>query len=980
MKIEVAPWIKDYVVDMEELYTELALEKVRNKPTGRATRILKNYKEMFDMHDSVKRSDQFRHVSKSKGVVKKILIKGDPGIGKTTLIKKITWDWATGTFTQFIIVLVVFLKLVKPGESIENVIIKQRPELEGMNITQKKLGVLLETFGNRCLLILDGLDEHALGENEDVLKIIRGQKLLYCNVIISSRPHSIKEIDKYFQTVVKVNGFTRGEAEKFAFKILEDDRKVQDILNYSPVDFKEGINLFNFPILLSFMCLLVREEDIDLSNRSLASGEIYMRMVRCLYKKFTIRTGRVYKDSEFIEILTKLGKLAFETLLSGNPLLQRREISENIGEDAFKYGLLIGYEDGFLLLNDVTADILITFPHRSIQEFLGAFYFIAMLNKGKGIDSLLGIHCKKPIFMMNPLFLHFCLWLVRPSSYFQVRNSRTVYEAIRGYILKRIDFVQLRLHNISVLYPALNFPEAPEMKDKITVAFLEDLLANCQQTGNLLIQNFESINWTLTALHHILPRITSVDVSHKWINRICTMSSSDSRHSDASVEITMDGYHDMAQTVGDVIKFITSYTKKEISLIIVLDSRFSSEIELCQFFHKDLKKICITDRWNSKIVFNGYIPLCPSLTHLSMLGTRICCRTTKRISAFAHHGLLPKLQHLSFAFSRIDLPIIPTWNTLTSLDWSNHPINIEEIYFLPNLESLSIYARCITSPFELTLKQLPPKLTHLAIFDMTPTQNNAFIQVLSQGYLDNLKSLKISNSLDSKERQVLPWSLWTEKTLQHLALTGFLGLYLKNLSFFVLYELDISHSRGITGNLSRLFWSRFPSLHTLILSDCALNSQDLCSLVKSKAQGKLPELRSLDISQNDGFFNILRSNVDVRGFKDMKSDEHPSHEDKSHSLQHLEKLTISVCEKDLFTISTNWPYLEQLEIVCLGRYLRSPTDMIVDALVMEKMPRLKRVWYAFEGAVSLVHSGAEKLNRHGIFLEVRKITDRKFFQ
>ena len=27
MKIEVAPWIKDYVVDMDELYTELTLEK-----------------------------------------------------------------------------------------------------------------------------------------------------------------------------------------------------------------------------------------------------------------------------------------------------------------------------------------------------------------------------------------------------------------------------------------------------------------------------------------------------------------------------------------------------------------------------------------------------------------------------------------------------------------------------------------------------------------------------------------------------------------------------------------------------------------------------------------------------------------------------------------------------------------------------------------------------------------------------------------
>ena len=175
MKIEVAPWIREYVVDMEELYSELKLEKVRNKPTGTETRTLKSYNEMFNKPDTVKQSDQFRHVSKAKGVVKKILIKGDPGIGKTTLIKKIAYDWATGTFTQFIIVFVVFLKLVKPGEAIENVIINQRPELEGMRTTKEKLSAILDAFGNRCLLILDGLDEHALGANEDVLKIVTGK-------------------------------------------------------------------------------------------------------------------------------------------------------------------------------------------------------------------------------------------------------------------------------------------------------------------------------------------------------------------------------------------------------------------------------------------------------------------------------------------------------------------------------------------------------------------------------------------------------------------------------------------------------------------------------------------------------------------------------------------------------------------------------------------------------------------------------------
>ena len=153
-------------------------------------------------------------------------------MGKTTLCKKVAWDWAKKLFTTFSIVFFVFLKLVKPGDAVENVIVQQNPFIRGLGVTEKRLKYILDTFGSQCLIILDGLDEHALGTNGDVLKILRGEKYFNCNIIVTSRPHSTKAIEKFFPTTARVNGFTYDKAKQFASKILSDERQNRSCFNF----------------------------------------------------------------------------------------------------------------------------------------------------------------------------------------------------------------------------------------------------------------------------------------------------------------------------------------------------------------------------------------------------------------------------------------------------------------------------------------------------------------------------------------------------------------------------------------------------------------------------------------------------------------------------------------------------------------------------------------------------------------------------
>ena len=307
MKIEPFPWLRDYYVDMNKLYTELILEKIENEVLGEKRITLHNHKEMFN--------SKGRH---------KILIKADPGMGKNTLGKKVGWDWSKGEWRILWAVFFVFLKFVKPGELIENVIIKQNPELEGLGVSPQKLRRILQRFGDKCLLILDGLDEHGLGRNEDVLKIIKNQKLLGCGIIVSSRPHSTRKVVSYFPAVIRVDGFNRKEAEKFISNFFTDENKIEEIMDFTPSNSRNEISIQQCPILLSFLCFLVAEKEIDLSDKVIRIGDIYTRLVKCLYKKFTIRKGIKFKLDDFLQVLKSVGKLALATLKSNNPLLEKK--------------------------------------------------------------------------------------------------------------------------------------------------------------------------------------------------------------------------------------------------------------------------------------------------------------------------------------------------------------------------------------------------------------------------------------------------------------------------------------------------------------------------------------------------------------------------------------------------------------------------------------------------------------------------------
>ena len=766
MKMEPAPWIEDHVVDMEELYTELMLEKIDKKLLREERIQLENYKELFALHNpGMLEYIDIRYYCPNLIPKTKILIKGDPGIGKTSFVKKIAWDWAKRLFVKVSIVFFVFLKFVKPGDFIEDAIIHQRDELQGGGVTRKKLSYILETFGPECLLVLDGLDECALGQNSDVLKVIKGSKFTNCNILLTSRPHSTKEFEGYFDTIISVEGFTIHEARKFASRILDDEEKVEAVLDFNPGGERSNRSVHNVPILLSFLCLLVREDNVDLSNKKISRGEIYFRMVQCLYKKFTLRKGIRFKKSSLVNVLMYLGKLALETLLSGKSELERCEVIEQVGEDIFDYGLLIG-EDSFTLTRDMTVDIFVTFPHRSLQEFLGAFYFVLNLSKKQPVN-----HVDKTIreFLKNPLFSEFCVWLLDESNQiFSFPERSIACDTLNIYVAEQIDAVKVDFRKLERKYPVLSLALG-NSRNEIALKILEGALVHCSRIKDIVIELYHPIHRILLSIPpFIFQKLNPIQISNFYEKRY-------------KLELT---------PLGSPLRFL-------------YECGFTKELSVCALN---------LDYW-SVDALNAVLKVCEKRNRFVYL------RVTAQVSE--------SLRSLN----------------LSTLDFSeNQRIsgNLSELFShcFPSLHTL-ILCRCalqtsdVRSMAKARREARLPQLRHLDISFNSHLKFSSKSQLLENG-------IRALNTLVVRSCGLQPKDLYS--------LSFQAGPNSKIIS--ELTTLDMSCNPFIKGSLSALLSHYLLHLQIIVLRKCLLNSVDLTSLARACNEGRLPELRHLDISQN----------------------------------------------------------------------------------------------------------------------------------
>ena len=305
-------------------------------------------------------------------------MQGQTGIGKSTFVKKLLVDWVdvnneTGDeraaiLKNFELVVAINLKEVSKCQSLEDVIRLSKVFAKEDKYMTEGLVDYITNNQEKVLLIFDGYDEYRSGRDSEIYESFSGNSLRSCCVLITTRISKADELQGGEDLQAEITGFSKVDRKDFMRRFLSID----EVSNLEEVLYHRNLEeLAKVPLLLLFFCILWREGQLKLFSGTETSlyKEIVQFIVNHSYSK---QTPPLYVQLTSLEkILSEIGKVALQALLRDDHLFEYSQLSDSVRCDE---SVLIG----LLQITEYSETLqpigMVSFIHKSIQEFLAAWY------------------------------------------------------------------------------------------------------------------------------------------------------------------------------------------------------------------------------------------------------------------------------------------------------------------------------------------------------------------------------------------------------------------------------------------------------------------------------------------------------------------------------------------------------------------------------------------------------------------------------
>ena len=315
------------------------------------------------------------------------MIWGEAGIGKSTFCQKLSQDWAlavtgrNGTDLDKLgeeqrrkllnigLLFYIVLRDTNSDQTLEQILSSQ------LGLTDRHLEMLKSYKGNVTLL-LDGFDELSYNKGH-IIELIQG-KLIHNNTcIITCRPHASQDIILNSDSEIKLKGFSEAQSkafiEMFARNRFKKEENVDLFISKTWKEITSSVDLLEMstnPSMLQLICRLGAQSGKIGKDRA----EVFKKYTQYLLVQYHKKhhEGVSYSDKLYKDALLKCGKLAMFGLKQNHLQLvfSKQEAEETAGHMIFDLGFLTE------LPSIDTDKVKVQFIHKSLQEYLAAFYVV----------------------------------------------------------------------------------------------------------------------------------------------------------------------------------------------------------------------------------------------------------------------------------------------------------------------------------------------------------------------------------------------------------------------------------------------------------------------------------------------------------------------------------------------------------------------------------------------------------------------------
>ncbi|XP_072893303.1 NACHT, LRR and PYD domains-containing protein 3-like [Hemitrygon akajei] len=315
-------------------------------------------------------------------------VAGVPGIGKTTMVQKIVYDWAMGKIYQQFQFVFSFnfrdLNSINCRINLRELILDQYPYFGNF---------LREVWKNpeELLFIFDGLDEfkHKIDFTDSrrdtepsstctnpeswcevsdiVYSLIQGKLLPGCSVLVTTRPTALHLLEKAEISVrAEILGFSGEERKKYFIRHFEDQTVAAAVFKHV----EENEILYTMSYNPSYCWILAlalgpffTQRDRDPQRVPKTITQLYSYYIYNILKNH----GREIENPR--DVLLRVGQMAYRGVSEKKIVFTDGDlIKNNLQPSQFLSGFLME----LLEREDSARSLVYTFPHLTIQEFVAA--------------------------------------------------------------------------------------------------------------------------------------------------------------------------------------------------------------------------------------------------------------------------------------------------------------------------------------------------------------------------------------------------------------------------------------------------------------------------------------------------------------------------------------------------------------------------------------------------------------------------------